>query len=195
MSKGRVEKCYIFSHQSNLNGASKMDEGLRRYSHRHHDGLLSAVSIGVFFVLVGMLFISIPNLFDSLTNFVNHWHTVQIGTMNINVPVPENLGDHIDVYMAARDFSLVWGLFLAVLLATRFIFDSPTRRKAENVGNIVFWLGATYLIQTFLVETTQALTIDNRKWFEFWAAVIALIGVSLIARAIFLALAKAARSD
>ena len=78
------------------------------------------------------------------------------------------------------------------MLGARFIFESPLRRKAENLGDIVFWLGATYLIQIFLVAPTQISpqTIDVSKWFEFWAAIVMLIGVSLIARAIFLAAAS-----
>jgi hypothetical protein len=143
-----------------------------------------------------MLFITTPSLFDKVVTFVSHFQTVQVGNTGIYVPAPESLGDHIDVYLAAREFSLVWGVFLIAMLGARFIFDSPLRRKAENVGDVVFWLGAVYLIQTFLVQTTQTVppTIDPTKWFEFWAAIIMLIGVSLIARAIFLAAAKVARN-
>ena len=173
-----------------------MNEGLRGYSHRHHEGLLSAISVGFFLILIGMLFITTPSLFDKVVTFFSHFQTVQVGNTGIYVPAPESLRDHIDVYLAAREFSLVWGVFLIAMLGARFIFDSPLRRKAENVGDVVFWLGAVYLIQTFLVQTTQTFpqTIDVTKWFEFWAAIIMLIGVSLIARAIFLAAAKAARN-
>ena len=173
-----------------------MSGDLRGYSRGHHEALLSALSVGFFFVLIGILVITTPNLSDKVVTFLSNWQTHQIGTTNINVPVPENLGEHIDVYLAARDFSLVWGIFLAAMLGARFLLGSPTRRKAQNVGDIVFWLGAAYMNQTFLVETTQALppTIDDMKWFQFWAAIIALIGVSLIVRAIFLVVARASRS-
>jgi hypothetical protein len=52
---------------------------------------------------------------------------------------------------------------------------------AEGLGDTVFWFGAAYLVQTLLVDTT--------KWFEFWAGILTLIGVSLIARGVFLAAA------
>lgn len=169
-----------------------MSGDVRGYSGRHHEALLGAVSVGFFFVLIGVLFINMPNLFNNVVTFLSHWHTVQLKSMNVQVPVPEHLGDNValDVYVAAREFSLVWGVFLAVMLGARFVFDSPTRRKAQNVGDIVFWLGATYLIQILLVETF----VDYRKWLGFWAAVIALIGVSLIVRAVFLAGARATRA-
>jgi len=148
--------------------------------------------VGFFLILVGVLFISTPSLADKVVTFVNHFQTAQVGSTNIYIPAPERLGDHIDIYLAARQFSLVWGVFLIAMLGARFLFDSPLRRKAENLGDIVFWLGTVYLIQTFLVQTTQAIpkTIDVTKWFQFWAAIIMLIGVSLIARGIFLAAAR-----
>jgi hypothetical protein len=152
--------------------------------------MLSAASVGFFLILVGVLFITTPNLLDKVVTFLTHFKTTQVGNTNIYVPAPENLANHLDVYMAARQFSLVWGVFLIAMLGARFMFDSPLRRKAENIGDIVFWLGATYLIQTFLVAPTQTSLIDVTNWFEFWTAVIMLIGISLIARAIFLAASR-----
>ena len=168
-----------------------MNQGSRGYSRGHYEGILSAVSVGFFLILVGTLFVATPNLLDKVVTFLSHFNVVQVGKTNTYVPAPQHLGNHIDVYLAAREFSLVWGVFLIATLGARFLLDSPLRRKAENIGDIVFWLGATYLIQTFLVAPTQASVIDVTKWFEFWAAVIMFIGVSLIARAIFLAAVRA----
>lgn len=148
--------------------------------------------MGFFLILVGILFISTLSLADNVITFLSHFQTAQVGSTNIYIPAPEHLGDYIDIYLAARQFSLVWGVFLIAMLGARFLFDSPLRRKAENLGDIVFWLGTVYLVQTFLVQTTQATpqTIDVTKWFQFWAAIIMVIGISLIARAIFLAAAN-----
>ena len=55
-------------------------------------------------------------------------------------------------------------------------------KKAETVSNVIFWLGAGFLIRNFLSEMTTTTT-----WFAFLAATIMLIGVSVIARAIILA--------
>ncbi len=86
------------------------------------------------------------------------------------------------LYSAVTQFSLIWGLFQIVILALRIVVDSPFSKKAETASNLVFWLGASYLISTLLNETT---TVET--WFVFWAEVIMLIGVSLIVRAIILA--------
>jgi hypothetical protein len=56
------------------------------------------------------------------------------------------------------------------------------------MGNLVFWFGASYLTETYLNSSTT-----QEMWFLFWAAVIVLFGVSLIARAIVLFARKAIR--
>jgi len=58
---------------------------------------------------------------------------------------------------------------------------SPTARKAETIENIVFWLGASYLIITYLVNMTIA-----AEWFMFWAGIILIFGLALIARSFIL---------
>jgi len=86
------------------------------------------------------------------------------------------------LYSAVTHFSLIWGLFQIASLALRFVVGSPFSKKAETASNLVFWLGASYLISTLLNEMTTRTT-----WFVFWAEIIMLIGVSLIIRAIILA--------
>jgi hypothetical protein len=167
----------------------------------HYEGILSAISVGFFLILVGTLFVASPNLLHDVNIFLSNFRVVQVGNTNIHVPTPQSLGNQNtysamqDVYLAVREFSLVWGVFLIAVVGARFLLDSPLRRKAENVGDIVFWLGATYLLETFLVAPTQASLIPDSDlaidWFKFWAGIVMLIGVSLIARAIFLAATRA----
>lgn len=152
------------------------------YTHRHKEGILSAITVGFFFVLVGIIFIVTPNLIDKITNFFQDIISVNVRG-NIYLPRPADVSAHIAVYSAGEQFSLIWGVFLAAMLVARFGTYSSARRKAQNLGDIVFWLGAAYLIQTWLVDT--------QRWFEFWALIIVLLGISLIARAVFLALAYA----
>ena len=147
--------------------------------------------MGFFLVLIGLLLITTPKLSDNVVQFLSHFKVSQVGTTNMYIPWPENLGTNTDVYLAARQFSLVWGVFLIAMLAARFVFGSRLRRKAENIGDVVFWLGTAYLIQTHLVQPTETSFVDVTGWFQFWATIIMLIGVSLIARAIFLAAARA----
>jgi len=82
-------------------------------------------------------------------------------------------------------FSLIWGIFLIAIMGLRFAVHSPLNKKADNAGDIVFWLGAYYLLTTILNEATTHAT-----WFTFWTEMIMLGGVSLIVRAIVLATAR-----
>jgi hypothetical protein len=157
-----------------------------RFPHQHREGILSAISAGVFFVLIGSLFVIHPNLYDNLVSFFSDFQVAAaFGTNNVMLPIPIDVASHVSVYTAAQQFSLAWGVFLVAAIVVRFALNTPTRRKAQNISDIIFWFGTTYLIQTWL--------IDQAKWFEFWALTIILIGISLVARAIYLALASAIR--
>ena len=162
---------------------NKLTESPSGFRPRYKEGLITAISAGGFLLLVGVIFIVTPNLVDKIVTFVNDFKLISIPHMeNVLVPVPETPGAHAVVYKALWEFSLAWGIFQIFILAFRFVAGSPFGRKVETTANMVFWLGAYYLITTFLSETT---TVE--KWFIFWAAIIMLIGVSLIVRAIILA--------
>ena len=151
-----------------------------------HEGVLSAISAGVFLFLIGILFIIHPDLYDNLVSFFSNFTTASaFGNNSILLPIPVNVGLHIGVYRAAMQFSLAWGVYLAAALVARFAVNSPVTRKAQNVSDIIFWFGAAYLVQTWL--------IDQHKWFEYWALIITLAGVSLVVRAIYLGIASAVR--
>jgi hypothetical protein len=153
-------------------------------SRRSRDGFISAISAGFFFVLVGILFIVTPDLFDSIVRFFQNFDIVQVPhfTAGFVLPAPKNPWMHVTVYSAAAQFSLAWGLFLIGLLAVRIFANSPLRKKAENVSDIVYWLVASYLISIFLNDATTTVL-----WFAFWAAIIMLAGTTLIIRAAILA--------
>jgi hypothetical protein len=68
------------------------------------------------------------------------------------------------------------------MLVMRIFAHSPLHKRPENVLDIVFWLVAGLFITGFLNEATTMVT-----WFAFWTAIIMLIGVSLVIRAIVLA--------
>ena len=158
-----------------------MSSGSRGFSHRHREGMLSAISIGFFLILVGTIFVLNPDLPNKIIDFARpeSFELKAVSTsLNVSLPIPKNPSAHLLIYRTVEQFSLVWAVFLVAMLGVRFIFGSPARNKAESFGNIVFWFGAAYFVQTLLVDTT--------KWFEFWATIIALIGVSLIVRGVFL---------
>jgi hypothetical protein len=169
------------------------------FSRRHREGLLSAVSVGFFLLLIGALFVIKPNLYtDTVTFFSNFNTTSAVPNTQIQPPAPDAQSSatnstvrnaNLAVYSAAQQFSLAWGIFLIALLVLRFAFDSTWRRKAQNISDIVFWFGAIYLIQTWLIGPTSSLPYPTtaQPWFEFWSMIIVLIGASLIVRAICLA--------
>jgi len=139
-----------------------------------------------------MFFVTVPNLFKEIIDFFQDIRAVQVPHLdNVYLPAPHDPGAHLVVYSTVMQFCLIWGIFLIALLAARFFVHSPTRKKADNLGDIVFWLGAAYFSQIWLVDTIDR---SITKWFGFWSAIIILIGVSLIVRAIFSAVAWKASS-
>ena len=146
------------------------------------ESFISAFSAGVFLILLGAIFITTPGFFDKLLAFFTDFDIVKVPHWGIYLPAPANPANHTVIYSAAAHFSLVWGIFLIALLFVRIFAYSPLSKKAENFSDIIFWLGNSVLIPSFLNEKTAAST-----WFAYWALVITLIGVSLIVRALILA--------
>lgn len=172
-----------------------MNKSLEGFSHRHREGLISAISAGVFLILAGAIFINTPNLFSIIIDFFKDFDIVRVPNLeNVWLPAPMHpfSSTNRTVYTAVEQFSYVWGLFQLVILALRFVARSPLNKDAETVSNIVFWVGTGYLIRAFLIETIRLpfLTDPLARWFVFWAAIIMLIGVSLVIRAIVLAAAS-----
>jgi hypothetical protein len=153
---------------------------------KHAESVLSALYIGAIFIAIGVIYyIHLPNsLFLDVINFFNGLTLARVPDTQIYLPAPIAPAQHADLYLAAFQFCLIIGIVVVVVLALRFLFDSPINRKAETISNVVFWLGVSYLIATYLVDGA---TIN--KWFVFWIGVIIIFGLSLIARA-FALLAK-----
>ena len=169
-----------------------MNESFEGFSRRHREGLISAISAGVFFILVGAIFLTTPNLFNKIIDFFNDFHLESVPNLtNVFLPAPVHPRTHSVVYLAVEQFCYAWGLFQLVILALRFLVRSPVSKDAETVSNIVFWVGTGFLTRTFLIETVRLpLLTEMTRWFVFWSGIIMLIGVSLIIRAIVLAAAS-----
>jgi hypothetical protein len=161
-----------------------LNESFRGFRHIRREGLISSISTGFFLILAGIIFVSTPNLFERILDFFNNFNIVHVPHIEIFLPAPQNPESHLTVYSAAELFSLVWGCFQILILVLRFAVHSPSNKKAETASNVVSWLGTALLIPKFLNETTTM-----EMWFAYWATIIMLIGVSLIIRAIFLAIA------
>ena len=160
-----------------------VEVGKLNQSPRYSEGLFSAISVGFFFILVGAIFVTTPNLFDKILDFFRDFDLVRVPNQpGWLLPAPEFPVRHSVVYSAVEKFSFALGVFQIVVLALRFVARSPWSKKAETASNFVFWLGTSFLIRILLVEST--------RWFVFWAGIIMLIGVSLVIRAIILAVAR-----
>jgi len=152
---------------------------------KRKEGLVTAIYIGAIFILIAVIYFIHTGIWDSTVNFFSSLTLAQVpGAASISLPAPANPAAYTELYNAAFQFSLGIGLLEIIVLALRVFLHSPVARKAETVENIVFWLGASYLITTYLVN----MTIES-EWFVFWAGIIMIFGLSLVARA-FVLLAK-----
>jgi hypothetical protein len=164
--------------------------GTFKYAYRYRESLITAISAGFVLVLIGALFIMTPALFNRILDFFNDFDLVRVPNTVLYWPAPARPLIHSVVYTAAERFSFALGVFQIVILALRFGARSPMNKKAETAGNLVFWLGFGYLIRTLLLETTRWARLGwtpMTVWFVFWAAVLMLLGLTLIIRAIILA--------
>ena len=157
---------------------SKSKETPRQYQ----EGIFTAISIGFFLLLVGTLFVINPDLFGGILDFFKDFKLVDVPHTNIMFPAPESPQLHLTVYQAARQFSIALGVFQVVILALRFFIPSSWGKRSEAVGSLVYWVGAIFLIQYFLIESTQ--------WFVFWSTILILAGVSIIAKAAVMAVSR-----
>jgi hypothetical protein len=162
-----------------VNYLSKSKETPRQYQ----EGIFTAISIGFFLLLVGTLFVINPDLFGSIIDFFKDFELVDVPHTSIMFPAPESPQLHLTVYQAARQFSIALGVFQVVILALRFVIPSSWGKRSETVGSFVYWVGASFLIQYFLIDST----LDYTQWFVFWSTILILAGVSIIARAAVMA--------
>ena len=151
--------------------------------HRYEESVISTISVGGVFILIGLVYVlALPNsLWDKTIAFFGSFTTRQVAGTGIFLPAPVSPGVHVVFYNAVFQFFLGLGLLQILIFAMRLIWRSHVRRTAETAGNLVFWLGASYLVSAFLNRSTT-----GNMWFAFWAALLILLGVSLIARALVL---------
>jgi hypothetical protein len=149
---------------------------------KSQEGLFTAISAGFFLLLIGILFVITPNLFESIIDFFEDFKLIDVPNTTIIFPGPEFPRSHLTVYQAAGQACVALCIFQILMLALRFIIPSVWGKRAETVGNFVYWAGAAFLIQYFLVDSTQ--------WFIFWSMIVILAGVSLIVRAAVLAISR-----
>lgn len=156
--------------------------GNKKQMNMGSEGIFTAISVGFFFVLIGILLVTTPNLFSNFLDFVTSFKLIDVPNSSIVLPGPVSPENHIALYQAAELLSFALVAFQIIMLILRFFVQSSWGKRAETVGNLVFWLGAGFLIQSFLIETTQ--------WFIFWSLLLIIAGISMIARAMVIAVSK-----
>jgi hypothetical protein len=129
-----------------------------------------AALIALIFVFHGAILIEVLNFFGALT-------LAQVPGTGVFLPAPSNPSAYVGLYNAAFQFCLGIGILEAVVLLLRPLLGSPLQRKAETIENTVFWFGASYLVFTYL---NAGATINS--WFVFWAGVVVVFALALIAR-------------
>jgi hypothetical protein len=107
------------------------------------------------------------------------------GTSFLALPAPANPAAHSALYTALIQFNIGVGILQTIILVMRLFARSKIGKIAETVGNLVFWFGAAFLVNEFLLRGTLG------GWFQYWGALIIVIGVSLVVRG-FVHLAKLA---
>jgi len=159
---------------------------LESLSEKKKESLFTAIYIGALFIILAFVyFIHISdNLWDSLVDFFTSLTLAPVPTTGISLPAPSNPANFGNLYMAAFQFSLAVGILEIIILALRVFLHSSVTRIAETIENIVFWFGASYLIIAYLLNMRF-----SSEWFVFWAGIILIFGLALLARA-FVILAK-----
>ncbi len=155
------------------------------FTEKRKESLFTAIWVGAVCITLAVIYaVHLPvSLWDQ---FINFFTTLTLSpAAGLPLPAPSNPAAHIELYMAAFQFAIAVGVIEVVILALRILLHSPTKRKSETVENLVFWLGTSYLIITYLVNMTIP-----AEWFIFWAGVILVFGLALIARAFVLIAAK-----
>jgi hypothetical protein len=158
------------------------DSTVHPRSYKTGENIIGAISAGTFFILIGAVYVAaLPtSLWDKIVDFFQSFEVVKLSD-TLSLPAPATPGAHTVVYNAAFQFCLGIAILQIILLVLRLMIHSPISKTAETAGNLVYWFGASYLVLTFLNSTTTVST-----WFAFWAAIIIVLGISMIARAVVL---------
>ena len=153
-------------------------------SDENKEKLFTAIYVGAFLIVVALIFYLHNSILADIINFFLTMTLSAIPGTGISLPAPANPAAHLSLYAAAFQFTLAIGIVEIAILALRIGFHSSASHKAETTENVVFWLGASYLIITYFVNMTMP-----SEWFVFWAGIILVFGLALLARS-FVILAK-----
>jgi len=146
------------------------------------EGFITVLSVGGFFIILGLVFALIPGTWHAADAFFRDLKIVNVSTdsniANLNVLDPANPEMHSDFYSVVFNFCVGIGILQIAVLVLRLIVRSPVRRISNSVGDLIFWFGAAFSVNAFLLVGTL------KGFWQFWAALLMTLGVSLIVRGI-----------
>jgi len=144
-----------------------------RHEEEARRDILGFIPFGFFLIAVGVIFLTRPNLISEISDFFRDF---QLNELWPNVFLPAPASNHPVLYGAVEEFCYIFGIFQVGMLILRFAYGSPPSQKAGTASDIVFWLGAGYLLGILKAQTIG--------WFAFLAGLIILIGLTIIIRAV-----------
>jgi len=148
---------------------------------KRKESLITYVYVGSIFIVLALIFVINNGVWSSLVNFFSSLILAPVPGTSISLPAPLIPAAYTHLYTVAFQFSLGIGILEIVVLIVRILLSSPIARKAETIENLVFWLATSYLILSYLSKISI-----QTEWFIFWAGIILIAGLSLLARAFIL---------
>jgi hypothetical protein len=142
------------------------------------EALITALAVGGVFIILGLVVALTPNILNEANAFTKDITNVfyPFGSGTASLFAPAHPAAHAGLFTAVMYFFLGVGILQIIILPLRIWVKSPTRRIAETVGNLIFWLGGAAVVNVFLLAGTLT------GWFQFWIGLVFLVGLSLIAR-------------
>ena len=136
------------------------------------------ISFGAFLIIVAVIYLTTPNLSHEINAFMRDFQMVEV-FQNFWWFVPAT--NHPVLYGAVERFCYVFGVVQIGILGLRFATRSSIYGKAGTFSSVVFWLGAGYV--------AGLLSQGVLSWLSFIAALIILIGISIVVRSLVLTFA------
>lgn len=145
-----------------------------------HEGLITAIAVGGFLIILGVVFGLTPGIPGAIGDFFGDLTGVSYPAINgsIVLPGPAHPAEHLAFFGAVFNFMVGIAVLQIVILAMRLYVRSPISKTAEAIGNLVFWAAGAVMANIFLLTGTL------NGWFTFWPTLIIFAGVSLITQSL-----------
>jgi hypothetical protein len=176
---------YRFTCRDNATEAIQLNENVDIRRRRYNEAILGALFALFFLSMVSAVFALVPGFYSDVLSFFHDFVLTQIPNTSMYVFAPAVPSAHAMLYAAVAEFCLIWGIALFFILGIRFAARSSRGRKIETFTSIIFWLGAYYLVNSYLNAATTM-----TMYFVFWAMLAMLLGGSLIIRAFILLITR-----